>query len=468
MTEAFKDPKFKELFHDYVREISDPNTREENDLYLRQLEQEGRGSEAVGPGTELVAPEPSFVVKARSKSNRKVFVNICWARKVGNAISESAQGGSRWSVPYSLSKASTVSDSHGQDCKCVDFCVGEETLQGCTNNEQFKRMVIDTALDAAEYRVEEKLDAKSYRILQRKSYYGSTSGPTVQAVKREDGNKADNNRSQFSFSHSHLRESAEPSLSSSPSPASAHADSKRSTAEEEQEEEEPECTFVYRGQADYANAWCDARVKGNNSPSQLVARIMLPRAESAEQLEVEASNSKLHLRMPGVYALEKALPCSVDEDDCKARFDKANKRLEIRFRITSDNYNDPPEVQRDSALQQGDDDNDEEGGMHSNAEETADDYLGSGEDGDGVEERAEEARGSAGLAQSQCGESDEGRCETENERRWREIHALRKDEPGSKDDDDDSDPEAESNQRDEGRVWLRPRVEGGDTFLDLD
>jgi len=36
-----QDPEFLKLFEEYAREISDPNTLRETDLYIKQLEGEG-------------------------------------------------------------------------------------------------------------------------------------------------------------------------------------------------------------------------------------------------------------------------------------------------------------------------------------------------------------------------------------------------------------------------------------------
>ena len=41
---AFDDPEFRSLFSSYVDEIQDPKNREENEMYIKQLEKEERGN----------------------------------------------------------------------------------------------------------------------------------------------------------------------------------------------------------------------------------------------------------------------------------------------------------------------------------------------------------------------------------------------------------------------------------------
>ncbi|GMH36445.1 hypothetical protein BSKO_04313 [Bryopsis sp. KO-2023] len=80
---AFKDPKFVELFDDYLAEISTPQAKEEQELYLRQLENQGKSESVYGKGVQLLVPEPGCVVKTKDKrTGEKVFINICTSDKV--------------------------------------------------------------------------------------------------------------------------------------------------------------------------------------------------------------------------------------------------------------------------------------------------------------------------------------------------------------------------------------------------
>ena len=47
---AFDDPEFRKMFSDYMDEIQDPKHREENEMYINQLE----GEKKVPQGKQLV------------------------------------------------------------------------------------------------------------------------------------------------------------------------------------------------------------------------------------------------------------------------------------------------------------------------------------------------------------------------------------------------------------------------------
>ena len=81
---AFKDDEFMRLFEEYAKDIQDPATRAETNAYLQQLEGSGQLEQAYGAGTQLITPEPAFVVKTTqmSQPHCKVFINVCSSPKV--------------------------------------------------------------------------------------------------------------------------------------------------------------------------------------------------------------------------------------------------------------------------------------------------------------------------------------------------------------------------------------------------
>lgn len=95
-----KDPKFRDMFEDYLKEISDPSVRAETDEYLRQIEREARAGEVYGPGVVLVIPEPAWVFRTEEvESKRRCYVNVCISEKVDPA---KAGAGGQWSIPLNL------------------------------------------------------------------------------------------------------------------------------------------------------------------------------------------------------------------------------------------------------------------------------------------------------------------------------------------------------------------------------
>eukprot|EP01017_Pseudomicrothorax_dubius_P049632 TRINITY_DN9254_c0_g1_i4.p1 TRINITY_DN9254_c0_g1~~TRINITY_DN9254_c0_g1_i4.p1 ORF type:complete len:141 (-),score=38.76 TRINITY_DN9254_c0_g1_i4:607-1029(-) len=108
ITEAMKDPKFREMLADYMDEISDPKNKEEYNLYLEQLENQ----QELPKGMRLVRPKAGFCIKtmvaAEGKQNfeTKLFINICSTEEAEEPrsveVKRNGVSGTNWSVPYIL------------------------------------------------------------------------------------------------------------------------------------------------------------------------------------------------------------------------------------------------------------------------------------------------------------------------------------------------------------------------------
>eukprot|EP00878_Enallax_costatus_P030457 GHUV01033161.1.p1 GENE.GHUV01033161.1~~GHUV01033161.1.p1 ORF type:complete len:103 (+),score=31.43 GHUV01033161.1:479-787(+) len=79
----FEDPKFRELFEEYAKEISDPKAKAEHDAYLAQIEAEGQAEAIYGKGVQLIVPEPGLVIKTKDITGKtRVYINVCTSSKV--------------------------------------------------------------------------------------------------------------------------------------------------------------------------------------------------------------------------------------------------------------------------------------------------------------------------------------------------------------------------------------------------
>ncbi|MED6248337.1 hypothetical protein ATANTOWER_031726 [Ataeniobius toweri] len=100
-TKAFKDDKFREMFCEYVQEISEPENRRKYEEEIRQLEQE-RGNKV-----EFIQPTPFRVIKTSAAGKQKCFINICANDTIQkpegkSALSEDGRRGQCWTLPHSL------------------------------------------------------------------------------------------------------------------------------------------------------------------------------------------------------------------------------------------------------------------------------------------------------------------------------------------------------------------------------
>lgn len=143
--------------------------KEENDLYLRQLESEGRAEEVYGKGVQLIVPTESFVLKTRvvgvhppasaqpkqqqeardQMLRRKAFVNVCTSDKVAkfslrSGVGENGRKGTYVEMPLSLGPQKQGTDKKGEPCLVWDFVVHPETVEAARSNPNILRVLADT------------------------------------------------------------------------------------------------------------------------------------------------------------------------------------------------------------------------------------------------------------------------------------------------------------------------------------
>jgi len=145
---AFKDPKFRTLMDDYMEEISDPKHRDEQNAYIKQLEADGKTPD----GKEFMEPEAAFAVKTRKddKEKSKLFCNIVQCDRVEKATVKKSDKGAQWSLPYTLGPLRQEKDKGGALVPAIDCCYATETLARANRDPRFKKMIVNTALDAVE------------------------------------------------------------------------------------------------------------------------------------------------------------------------------------------------------------------------------------------------------------------------------------------------------------------------------
>lgn len=354
--EAFKDEKFKEMFMEYAKEISDPKNREENDAYLRQMEEEGKAESVYGKGVELVVPNAGFVVKTKGKKDGgKVFINLVYSEKVQDATSQKVNGGHNWSVPFSIGVAHEEQDKGGEKCTAFDVCVGAGTYRMTESNPRFKDLVIDTAMDAVEKQRETKLD-RAFK-LPKLVYKGPETGPGVQAVRQNNGDGKDEN-GKGGDAKDRIRPVGNPGMPGAPAdqavgkpmpgpPPSASLFSfdkvlkpkQKKAPEPEPEPKEhgevvPKYTIVHRGKMEMKAGWGDTRVhETQDLPVALVVRVELPKLDSIAGVDLDVNEKNVTLHAAGKYLLELPLPFKVDSDAGKAKWDKTKRSLEVTLPV---------------------------------------------------------------------------------------------------------------------------------------
>lgn len=503
---AFSDPEFLKMFGDYVQEISDPRNRMENDMYLRQVESEGRVEDVYGKGVELIMPKAGLCIKTCAKmksksqgakkkatSKRTVYVNICHSEKVQDYELVPAQGGSNLSLPFSLgssrdeytldneprlpapvppSNMPELPEGAKLQCTVHDLVVGTKTFEDAVRKPALKKALVEVALENVDkhFYSDEldangdianeapskrggKLDVDKATILSETVYKTDAhdGNPSVQAIRTDksseqpqpgDRIKPDNHgpatdaERDVAEKVAQAEKNAQPAAhASKPSPFSfdnalkrqQKAPAKQEPKVNELGEAEPRYEMVHRDVAvDIESAWSgssagEAAYQADVRRKQrrvLIVRVHLEKCKSMADVLLDVTSTTLKLRKPDLYCLELKLPCAVKDDEGKAKFDKAKRVLEVTLPKQQEvvAVSKPPESTTAAAAVTP-----TTTASPSDAPALVQEIKS--EDAPEPEPEPElEEPSSSSMPQAQPEETASIAEETENQRRWREIH----------------------------------------------
>ncbi|RQM27813.1 hypothetical protein B5M09_006935 [Aphanomyces astaci] len=297
---AMKDPDFRSLLNEYMHEISDPAHRAEQELYLRQLENENK----VPTDKQLVLPKPGFVLKTKYKQ-RKIFVNVCSSDKMQPpsstrvASTPSTAGGTSWNLPYCVGPQRLEPDKGGKAIATFDVCYHPQTISRAMESAAFMKMLVNTALDGVD-KVFHTLDVdpskvdREYHILKGIAY--KSGNPVTMCIAAAP---------------------ATPPSRAAPStlPSIAYQ-------------------ITHRGQFDLADH-IESREAKSFRPRDLVVRMTLPTHTSAAGIDLDVSVTAVRVTAAGYAPLAIDLPFSVVEASGKAKFDKATKTLIVTLPVVA-------------------------------------------------------------------------------------------------------------------------------------
>jgi len=354
---AFKDPKFIELFSEYAKEVSDPKVKEETDLYLRQLEAEGRGEEVYGKDVTLIVPEAGFVVKTvEPSSGKRAYINLCTSSKVDPlrltpVTQPDGRRGQQVEIPLSLGPQKEGQDKEGKPCLVFDFVVAPATLDAAHANPMMMQTLVETAMENIDRGYGIKLGPK---FKQLKLKYKATPDVPTPHVLSVRGKKGEGKP--LGMAPSSASAAAHPRLPGQEvqqqQQQQQHASGGRSSFSFTPKQQKPQETdpakagykhpggevtptwsLTHRGEVDLAQCWGDASrnlaMAPASYPRALVVRLQLPGVNSAAGVELDVGAHSLCVVVPGKYKLDAPLPYPVKEEEGKAKFDKAKSSLEV-------------------------------------------------------------------------------------------------------------------------------------------
>lgn len=346
ITGALKDPEFRKLLAEYCDEVADPKNRAVYEQELTQYEAQ-RGIQLT-----FVTPEPGFVIKTVLNGEQKVFINVSQNEKVERPTShvahdDSGRRGRQWSIPLTQAPPHRDYDKKKKQCNVYDVVFHPEALKMAENRE-FRKLLIETALDAVESAFQVKLDRVNVKF--PKMSFKGVPRPTVirkkmpNFEKYQEGDKENANDKEedehVNMEQFYPKVDSE-NLNGDRPPQLIQIELEKNNRDERILDDrklytEPKYKLVHRRNVASHEMTYERDAKLNVTlPHEFVITVQLPLLDSSEhvQLDVKGKTVDLVCDIPAKYKLQVNLPYVVLEDQCRAKFDKEVRQLVISLPV---------------------------------------------------------------------------------------------------------------------------------------
>ncbi|KAJ3209365.1 Protein kintoun [Dinochytrium kinnereticum] len=352
LQKAFKNEEFRNLFSDYVKEISDPKNKELYEQEIAALEAER------GNSIRWVKPTPWKVIKTQyvrppdpvdvDKSIHKVFINVGNSEEIATGkstkIKKDGKVGESWSIPYSLSSPRVDTDHAQNQCMVYDCVFNPRMTEKGTQIPAFADILFQTAVEGIERQFEGVKLSREWKILKLK-YKGE---PKSTVIRSKAAGKKPKGGSSLEFLEKIQSQMpgapnfpANPQASKAPTAVTGKTnliEEISSSSAHNRPLPTPDFSIVHRGMLTY-QAFTNTREKNLGArPELLVVRIQLPLVASAAELEVDTTDKEVVLAVPKKYSdVRIGLPFPVVYAKATAKFCKKKRELEIEVPVV------PPE-----------------------------------------------------------------------------------------------------------------------------
>jgi dynein assembly factor 2, axonemal len=349
--EKMKDPEFAKLMQEYMTSLSDPETRREEEEYLKQMEREAK--EGGDYSFDFIFPKPGFVVELKQtfgyKKNVRVFVNVCESDRVEEFREETTGNrmGSNWHIPVAVSQERDE-DHEGVKVSVYDAVFHPKTRQLADRSDRFLCFLVEIAVEHINAGYKKTF---GFEFARQSSSLASIGTPQNQTVRKEKGKSAFP-MSTEPVSHAPIRPQLTTNTPAASKPKSQAASSQPASAPtapasalEAPKHELPKFTVLHEGSVDIQDAWqwkiVDKRV---GVPLRLVVKIEFTGVSSAAHLDIEVAGPYVEIRKTDKckYFGMIPLPFSVEETPASAKFDKSKQVLTLTLKVI------PPERPADA------------------------------------------------------------------------------------------------------------------------
>ncbi|GAB5360000.1 hypothetical protein AAMO2058_000589700 [Amorphochlora amoebiformis] len=179
--------EFHSLLHDYMRDISDPKTKNEQDVYISQLE----NNKQLPPGIKILRPKSQMCVETKCKEGGDVvYINLCSSPHVREAepkvVQRNGVMGTSWSIPYSIGpNPRTCRDDAKNIAKVYDVVFNKQSMEKFKPDSRLMDLMSKTAIEGIQGVMKTKLDAIQFKILKNTCKGGNPPSLSLRDPKAE-------------------------------------------------------------------------------------------------------------------------------------------------------------------------------------------------------------------------------------------------------------------------------------------
>lgn len=321
LEQAFQDKSFRKLLAEYASEIADPKYRDEQEAYIKQLEQQNELPE----GKSLIRPKGGFVVKCHRKldGKHKLFLNMVHSDEVTTPNA----AGKNWSVPYILGPLRMETDKAGDMVPTFDCCFNPLSLRYAHGSKPFCNLIVGIATDAIEKSFQVSGDevelTDGYTILKGITYKSGSAPKTMMVdtykVKGQNESRTGGNKT-----ISQTKEDIECKDKASRNRTDSVI--------------VPDYKVIERGNFEIANHTIATDLTSRR-PKDLVVHVSLDHITTVSDIELDVSERNLVVKSTADsapnYLLEIRLQYPVSSKNGSARFDKKQAQLTVVLPVTS-------------------------------------------------------------------------------------------------------------------------------------
>jgi hypothetical protein len=236
--------------------------------------------------------------------------------------------GTTWTLPHSLTPIRPEFVGK-EDSNLVGLLVDVIYHPSAFGNSSLKKLLIETALDSLESKLQLKIDRRHTSEVAGIQYFGTKINTTI----RERTTTANSNNipKEFKEKEQFLKELEKKGTESIPIPqnSSGHTCQSESITE-------PKHVIVHQHDFDMKHHITrDLISPERNRPQKLVIRIELPKISQIDQVDLKMTKDQVILNVPNIYHTVISLPFHIHDQETKAQWLVDKKRLELTCFVLS-------------------------------------------------------------------------------------------------------------------------------------